>query len=98
MNWERLKTLHNGTRDAFQPMPPLPINVTLAKGASHIALVRGSVDFILHDNGALAFRKWVSGTLHPDETFFAALNISPNLAMPGAYTGKFIHNSNRCHR
>ena len=68
--------------------PPPPLNLTLARGSAHVALVRGAVEFILHDPQALIFREWVNTTYAPEETFFSTLNLNPQLKMPGAYNGK----------
>ena len=53
-----------------------------------MALVRESVNFIMNDPVALEFREWVKTTWFPDEFFYATLNASPELGMPGAYTGR----------
>ena len=62
-----------------------PMNVTISKGSVHVAVQRGFVDFALHK--AQSFVEWLEDTRIPDETFFASLNNSPQLGIPGAYTG-----------
>ena len=63
-----------------------PMNVTLAKGSVHVAVQRGFVDFVLHKSQA--FINWLKPSEVPDETLFPSLNSSPQLGVPGAYTGK----------
>ena len=71
----------------FKPQPaPLPMNVTLSKGSVHVAVQRGFVDYALHQ--AQPFVEWLKETKVPDETFFNTLNNSPQLGIPGAFTGE----------
>jgi len=69
---------------------PPPVPVTLTKGSVHITASRAFVDYVLHDDRALKFKKWVKDTGIPDETFFSSLNHSPQLEVPGAYRGIIV--------
>ena len=66
---------------------PCPVNVTFAKGALHVAVTRKFVHWVFNDKSAIEFREWVKDTVIPDETFFSSLNVSPQIGVPGAYTG-----------
>ena len=79
---------HKGFYPTTEKKSPCPVNITIAKGSVHITVQRGFVDFVLHDAKALEFTKWVRDTGVPDETFFASLNLSPQLGVPGAFTGE----------
>ncbi|CAD5121300.1 unnamed protein product [Dimorphilus gyrociliatus] len=69
--------------------PKIPFNkgITIAKGAVHLVVQRGFVDYALHNTTALEFNDWLKDTFHPDETYFPSLNHSPQLHIPGSYTG-----------
>jgi hypothetical protein len=70
-----------------QRKSPLPVPITLSKGSIHITASRAFIDYVLHDDRALQFRKWIKDTGVPDETFFSSLNHSPQMEVPGAYKG-----------
>ncbi|XP_074659037.1 beta-1,3-galactosyl-O-glycosyl-glycoprotein beta-1,6-N-acetylglucosaminyltransferase-like [Tubulanus polymorphus] len=67
---------------------PLPEGVRVVKGAVHVVLSRGFVEFTTHAPVAKYLYNWFSETAIPDEYFFATLNHNPQLGAPGAYTGK----------
>ncbi|XP_074659086.1 beta-1,3-galactosyl-O-glycosyl-glycoprotein beta-1,6-N-acetylglucosaminyltransferase-like [Tubulanus polymorphus] len=69
---------------------PLPDGVTVVRGAVHVVLSRGFVEFATHAPVAKYLYNWFANTTIPDEYFFATLNHNPQLGAPGAYTGK-IH-------
>ncbi|XP_045209194.2 beta-1,3-galactosyl-O-glycosyl-glycoprotein beta-1,6-N-acetylglucosaminyltransferase-like [Mercenaria mercenaria] len=64
-----------------------PHNTTAVKGSVHVAVQRGFVDYVLHDERAKGILKWAKRTFVPDETFFATLNHNPILNVPGSYRG-----------
>ncbi|GFR63013.1 beta-1,3-galactosyl-O-glycosyl-glycoprotein beta-1,6-N-acetylglucosaminyltransferase [Elysia marginata] len=66
---------------------PAPHGIIATKGSVHTALNRATVDFILHDNKAKDFIKWLKTTKIPDETLFASINYNPQLNIPGTYNG-----------
>ena len=74
-------------------LPPPPVNVTLVKGGCHFAVTRSFVNYVLTDERALLFKNWTSFTKFPDEHYFQSLSHSPQLSVPGAYTGTtYIYN------
>ena len=84
----RTQFIHNGNYPTNKTKSPCPVNVTIAKGSIHIAVQSGFVDFELHNENVQRFLSWVKDTGVPDETFFASLNVSPQLGVPGATTGE----------
>lgn len=70
--------------------PQPPHGVIPTKGAVHIAVSRGFVDYVLHDKRAQDILAWTNYTYIPDETFFSTLNHNPHLGVPGAYTGNVL--------
>ncbi|KAK2139563.1 hypothetical protein LSH36_1718g00023 [Paralvinella palmiformis] len=66
---------------------PPPINVTMVKGACHFAVTRGFVHYVLFAKGMKNYTKWARRTIFPDEHFFQSLGHSPQLGIPGDYTG-----------
>ncbi|XP_074658871.1 beta-1,3-galactosyl-O-glycosyl-glycoprotein beta-1,6-N-acetylglucosaminyltransferase-like [Tubulanus polymorphus] len=67
---------------------PLPEGVRVVKGAVHVVLSRGFVEFTTHAPVAKYLYNWFSEKALPDEYFFATLSHNPQLGAPGAYTGK----------
>ncbi|XP_053400630.1 N-acetyllactosaminide beta-1,6-N-acetylglucosaminyl-transferase-like [Mercenaria mercenaria] len=64
--------------------PPHEINVT--KGAVHIAVTRGFVDYSLHDPRARDILDYVNTSCKiPDEAYFTILNHNRHLGVPGSY-------------
>ncbi|XP_060607127.1 beta-1,3-galactosyl-O-glycosyl-glycoprotein beta-1,6-N-acetylglucosaminyltransferase-like [Ruditapes philippinarum] len=73
-------------RGISRTRPPHGIRVT--KGAVHVAVTRGYVDYVLHDRRARDILKWMSYSCYiPDEAFFTTLNHNPHLHVPGSYKG-----------
>ncbi|XP_050399011.2 beta-1,3-galactosyl-O-glycosyl-glycoprotein beta-1,6-N-acetylglucosaminyltransferase isoform X2 [Patella vulgata] len=62
---------------------PAPHKIKPIKGNSHIAVIKGFVEFILHDKRVVDFTSWVKKTRMPDETFFSSVNYNPHLRAPG---------------
>lgn len=87
-------TVKHMNKERFDGVPPFGRNVTVLKGAIHIVAQRGYIDFILHNKVALDFLEWVKQVKHPDETYFASLNHSPLLKVPGSYLGHPESHSN----
>ncbi|XP_045206284.1 beta-1,3-galactosyl-O-glycosyl-glycoprotein beta-1,6-N-acetylglucosaminyltransferase-like [Mercenaria mercenaria] len=98
-NYELVKILkvYNGSndveatrkrnRDRWARAPSPPHGIIPTKGAVHVAVSRGFVDYVLNDKRAHDLLKWTKLTKIPDETFFPTLNHNPHLGVPGAYTG-----------
>jgi len=95
----RILTIFNGTNslegtvkrrnnERYTAAGPLPVNLTVTKGAVHIIATRAFVDYAINNETAIKFLAWVSKTGDPDETFFSTLNHNPQLGVPGAYTGE----------
>ena len=82
--WERFLK-----RDG-SPVPAPPPGIHVAKGSVHVALTRGFVQYILHNETAQQFLEWVQQTRVADETYFASLNHSPALRIPGSPTGNRV--------
>lgn len=85
----RYQYIYDGNRRTSVEKSPCPANVTFAKGALHVATTRQFVNFAINDKMAVEFREWLKDTYVPDEIFFSSLNVSPQLGVPGAYTGKY---------
>ncbi|XP_053400631.1 N-acetyllactosaminide beta-1,6-N-acetylglucosaminyl-transferase-like [Mercenaria mercenaria] len=69
-----------------ETLPPHEIKVT--KGAVHIAVARGFVDYILHDQRAHDILDYVNTSCKiPDEAYFTILNHNRHLGVPGSYKG-----------
>lgn len=85
---QRTQYVHSGyyATDELKKEPP-PKGIVLTKGSVHITVSRAFVDFVINNPIALEWRQWVQDTGVPDETFFASLQHSPNLNVPGAYKG-----------
>ena len=84
----RTEFVHEGFVPTNQRKGPPPGKVRLTKGSVHVTASRDFVDFVLHNPMALKFQSWVKDTGVPDETFFSSLNHSPQIGVPGAYTGE----------
>lgn len=65
-----------------------PYNITMAKGPVHVLASRAYVEFVIKDPVALEFREWCRDTGHGSEHFFNSLEYSPQLGVPGAFTGR----------
>ncbi|XP_045204870.2 beta-1,3-galactosyl-O-glycosyl-glycoprotein beta-1,6-N-acetylglucosaminyltransferase-like [Mercenaria mercenaria] len=65
-----------------------PHGIQVAKGALHIAVNRGFVDYSLHDKRARDILAWMNVSCWiPDEVYFSTLNHNPHLGVPGSYKG-----------
>ena len=71
----------------YDPAGPLPVSVTVTKGAIHVITSRDFVDYAINNATALKFLDWIKKTGDPDESYFASLHNSPQLGVPGAYYG-----------
>ncbi|KAH3706326.1 hypothetical protein DPMN_065711 [Dreissena polymorpha] len=80
-------TFKRANRDRWQKAGAPPHNITAFKGSVHVAVNRGFVDFLLHDQRAHDLLNWTRQTQVPDETFFSTLNHNPHLGVPGSYLG-----------
>lgn len=100
-NWELVKILkaYNGANDIegtikrsqrnrWKHIGPPPHNLIPVKGASHIIVCRGYLEFIINDQRAIDLLEWSRHTKHPDEVFFSTLNHNPFLKVPGSYLGE----------
>ena len=65
-----------------------PHELSVIKGAVHIAVSRGYVDYLLHNQVAKDLLQWVKNTTIPDELYFSTLNHNPQLRVPGSYKGR----------
>ena len=74
----------------YIPKSPPPKGVIIAKGSTHIAANRGFVRYAVWNATARALLDWLKDAHVPDEHFFNSLNSSPNLKVPGAYTGMYL--------
>jgi hypothetical protein len=71
------------------PTLPPPYGIKVTKGAVHVAVSRGFVDFCLHDKKAQEILSWMRFSCKiPDEAFFTTLNHNRQLGVPGSYKGK----------
>ena len=68
-----------------------PHKIRVTKGAVHVAVSRGFVEYAIYDQRARDILIWMNKSCHiPDEAFFTTLNHNPHLGVPGAYKGLFI--------
>ena len=73
---------------------PVPYNLRLAKGESHVILNREFVDFTLHSKVSHQLLDYLKSTYIPCEWFYQTLNANPQLNIPGTRKGKTtIHSS-----
>lgn len=72
-------------RTKMKKSPP-PFKIKLFKGANHVALTRGFVEYILSSRTASAFIEWLSDTISSPETFYASLQQHPRV--PGGIVGR----------
>jgi hypothetical protein len=71
-------------------LSPPPHGILISKGAVHIAVSRGYVDYVINDHRARDILQWMNRSCFiPDESFFTTMNINPHLGVPGSYLGKF---------
>ena len=75
------------TRIVGSPKPPS--NFTVTKGSGYMVARRAFVRYAIFDPNALALQEWARTTALPDETYFSTLNHSPQMNVPGAYTGLY---------
>ena len=71
------------TRRAKQP---LPHNISIYKGSTHIVAIRDFVEFALHSKIGKDFIEFLKDTYVPDETVYASLQQHP--LAPGGIRGK----------
>lgn len=76
-----------------------PHTIQPVKGSVHVTLNRKVVEYVINNDVAADFLKWVNKTSIPDETFFATLIHNPELGIPGSFKGNEIRLllSIRCH-
>lgn len=55
-----------------------------------MTLNRKVVEYVINNDVAADFLKWVNKTSIPDETFFATLIHNPELGIPGSFKGNKI--------
>ena len=85
---ERIQYVHEeGRGNTRVEKEPFGHNITMAKGSVHMLVSREFTEFVATDPVALRFREWSRDCAHPDEFFFNSLEYSPQLGVPGAYTG-----------
>ena len=80
-------TEHEGyamTHTGMRKTPP-PHNITIMKGWNHVGVTREFVKFVLYNNTAIDFYKWLHDIYIPDEVFFSSLQRHPG--SPGGYHG-----------
>ena len=65
-----------------------PHKIMIVKGSVHIAVSRGYVDYLLHNQVAMDLLQWVKKTKIPDEIYFTTLNHNTQLRVPGSYKGR----------
>ena len=73
----------------FVGCPPPPLNFTVTKGSVYVVARRAFVRYAIFDRNALLLLEWVKTTIFPDETYFSTLNHSPQMNVPGSYTGVY---------
>ncbi|XP_070211310.1 N-acetyllactosaminide beta-1,6-N-acetylglucosaminyl-transferase-like [Littorina saxatilis] len=71
----------------WRDKPPAPHNLTVVKGAVHVAVNRHFVDFAVNSPVARDLKEWCQDIVIPDEQFFPTLNHNPQLGIPGSYAG-----------
>ncbi|XP_060607652.1 N-acetyllactosaminide beta-1,6-N-acetylglucosaminyl-transferase-like isoform X2 [Ruditapes philippinarum] len=65
-----------------------PHGIRVTKGAVHVAVSRGFVEYAIYDQRAHDILTWMNKSCYiPDEAFFTTLNHNPHLGVPGAYKG-----------
>ena len=80
-------TVKHSNYGRWKAAGPVPVNVNVTKGAVHVITSRAFVEYASYNATALKFLDWLKKTQDPDETYFASLNNSPHLGVPGAYLG-----------
>ena len=86
---QRILYEYKNGRRTERKMQKLPYDLVLTKAECHVALPRSFVDYIFQSRVAKDFLEWLKKTRIPDETYFPTLNNSPQLNIPGMYTGTF---------
>ncbi|XP_022784859.1 beta-1,3-galactosyl-O-glycosyl-glycoprotein beta-1,6-N-acetylglucosaminyltransferase 4-like isoform X1 [Stylophora pistillata] len=69
----------------YRKKSPPPYNITLFKGANHVGLTKGFVEYIIFNQTARDFIDWLSDTRSPPETFYSSLQQHPGV--PGGVIG-----------
>lgn len=54
-----------------------------------MTLNRKFVEYVINNDVAADFLRWVNKTEVPDETYFATLIHNPQLGIPGSFKGKY---------
>lgn len=80
-------TIKRANTERWKTAGRAPHNIRPTKGAVHVIVQRGFVDYILHSSVAKDFLRWVKKIDVPDETFFSSLNHNSHLKVPGSYLG-----------
>ncbi|CAG5135389.1 unnamed protein product, partial [Candidula unifasciata] len=65
-----------------------PHNMTVVKGSAYGTFSRAFVQFVIHDPVAKDLLQWAQVIYSPDEFYWATLQHSSVVAVPGGYTGK----------
>lgn len=65
-----------------------PMGLTPYKGRVHIIVNRDFVEYAVKNKTSAKLLKWLSPTIHPDETFFTTLNYNSLTGILGSLNGK----------
>lgn len=84
-----LNFFHRAQRNRWKHIGPPPHNLIPVKGASHIIVCRGYIEFMINDQRAIDLLEWARHAKYPDEVFFSTLNHNAFLKVPGSYLGKY---------
>ncbi|CAL1532952.1 unnamed protein product, partial [Lymnaea stagnalis] len=79
--------IKRANKDRWKNRPP-PFGLRPVKGAVHLTASRHFVDFLLHNETALAVLDWTKTIQVPDEAYFSTLNFNPLLGLRGTYRGE----------
>ncbi|CAG5135386.1 unnamed protein product [Candidula unifasciata] len=82
------KTGKKGIYRTGKKHPPPPHNITVSKGSAYGTFSRAFVQFVIHDPVAKDLLQWAKEIYSPDEFYWATLQHSSVVAVPGGYTGK----------
>lgn len=89
--YEFKRQMQGSDHKAYKPVKtsrkkkPPPYNITLFKGANHVGLTKGFVEYIVFNQTARDFIEWLSDTRSPPETFYSSLQQHPGV--PGGVIG-----------